>query len=84
MSSVYVMKAVMGSGRVGAGGGCLLTFCVCIPGTWDASTYVHSYPLEDPPMPSMSKKVSTSMLPNALIPGGSRENPAPGLTTHSF
>lgn len=42
---------------------------------------IRSYPLEDPPTPSMSKRVSISVLP---IPGGSRENPAPGPTPHSF
>lgn len=72
------MKAVMGSGW---GAGVRLIFCSCIPGTWDASTCIRSYPLEDPPTHSMSKRVSISVLP---VPGGSRENPAPGPTPHPF
>lgn len=75
------MKAVMGSGW---GAGVQLTFYICIPGTWDASTYICSYPLEDPTVSTMSKRVSISVLPNALIPGRSKENPAPGPTPHSF
>lgn len=85
MSPVYLCLTIQRVLKVGhkgcdgirMGAGVQLTFCICIPGTWDASTYIRSYP----PTPSMSKRVSISVFP---IPGGSRENPAPGPTPHSF